>query len=655
MKNFKRVLSVVMMLAMLLPLTAVGGFADAAVEDNWYTLASKYSSSTDKIIAPSNEVKTEGFEFSVTEDGGLHATVPTQDVFKGIYPVAGFASKNGVFLDGLKVNIDPYADTNNGKIAPRFSVVWSDVQITTVCDPAAEPSVGLYWGNSVSTNSLRHIVDGLSASGLCVSVGTNGVDTGTSVSIVLYTGDFIDTSDSRPGYRWTFIARNHPDTGNADSSGISRGNENIDLTDGIEIYVRPDATYGYVAQVNGKDYYKGSEVGYFPSNNGSLKEEDYIELTDKYLESMTYARADIDLSALSGFGEGYLVVGAAGGSATDPEMDFTVKTINDIPAALWDGHSHTWEGNDEYVAPDCITDGKVTRTCTECGYVDTYAITALGHTWGEEFDRVEPTCAAEGSYSHTCTVCEFTETVAVEALAHTYEDNWTTTREPNYYNYGVEARYCTVCNGAPQQRLTTRLANPFTDVAEGKWYTDPILFCLENGYMAGVSADVFGYKQTVTRAMFATILAKIDGADLAEYEGKSSFSDVKTDGWYTAAIEWAYQNGYAAGLGEGIFGYKADVSREQMAMFFYTYSDVNGFNVTGRTDITGYADYDRVHSYALEAMSWAVEAQIISGTSDTTLAPRDSATRAQVAVIIKAYVENVKNAHAEEVPEVPAE
>ena len=45
MKNIKRVLSVVMMLAMLVPLMVVGSFADAAVEDNWYTLASKYSSS----------------------------------------------------------------------------------------------------------------------------------------------------------------------------------------------------------------------------------------------------------------------------------------------------------------------------------------------------------------------------------------------------------------------------------------------------------------------------------------------------------------------------------------------------------------------------------------------------------------------------------
>ncbi|MBQ3100381.1 MAG: leucine-rich repeat protein [Clostridia bacterium] len=193
----------------------------------------------------------------------------------------------------------------------------------------------------------------------------------------------------------------------------------------------------------------------------------------------------------------------------------------------------------------------------------------------------------------------------------------------------------------------------FTDVEEGKWYTQGISYCYANEYMSGVSLDEFSYKATMNRQMFATILAKIDGADTSSYN-EMTFSDVPAGQWYSNAIEWAAQNGYAAGMGEGIFGRKNPVTREQMAMFFYTYSEVNGIDVTGRADITGYADYDRVHGYALEAMSWAVSEQLITGTGETTLSPRDSATRAQVAVIIKAYVENVKNAVVE-APEVPAE
>ena len=187
-------------------------------------------------------------------------------------------------------------------------------------------------------------------------------------------------------------------------------------------------------------------------------------------------------------------------------------------------------------------------------------------------------------------------------------------------------------------------ALPFTDVDEGKWYTEGIRYCYVNEYMAGVSSTEFGRRQNVTRAMFATILAKIDGCNLAEYEGKSSFTDVKTDGWYTAAIEWAYRNGYAAGMGEGIFGYKSDVSREQIATFLYTYCANNGIDVGETADISGYADYGRVHDYAKTAMSWAVKAGLIAGTGETTLSPRNPATRAEIALIVKNFVEKVKPA-----------
>ncbi len=189
--------------------------------------------------------------------------------------------------------------------------------------------------------------------------------------------------------------------------------------------------------------------------------------------------------------------------------------------------------------------------------------------------------------------------------------------------------------------INKTLKIPFTDVEEGKWYTDGIRYCYENEYMAGVSETEFGRKQNVTRAMFATILAKIDGADLSSYN-KMSFSDVPANNWYSGAIEWAAQNGYAVGLGGGIFGRKNDVTREQLAMFLYTYSEKNGIDVSGRADLTIFEDSDRIHGYALDAVAWAVDAELISGTSETTLAPRASASRAEIALIIKNYVDNVK-------------
>ncbi len=188
------------------------------------------------------------------------------------------------------------------------------------------------------------------------------------------------------------------------------------------------------------------------------------------------------------------------------------------------------------------------------------------------------------------------------------------------------------CEGNPDY-------NPFDDVKYGKWYTDGILYCYRNGYMAGVSESIFAYKTTVDRQMFATILAKIDGADLSSYT-EMSFTDVKPGQWYSAAIEWAYQNGYASGLGEGVYGRKDPVTREQLALFFYTYSEKKGIaDVSNKADLSVFSDADRIHSWAKTGLEWAVSVGLISGTSETTLSPRDSATRAEVALIIMNYVE----------------
>ena len=651
MNNLKRVLSIVMMLAMLVPLAVVGSYADDSALpelENWYTFAAKYSSSTDKIIAPSGVIKTVGFDFTVTEDNGIHVTVPDTTTFKGAYPVAGVASKYPTPLADLNVKItlddtSIFSPDGTGAYA-NFSMVWSDKEVTGVADEALEG--GIVYGNAAASNGLRHIISE-NELGLCVMVTNQfskymDTQTASSVYLILYDGVYKDTNDSRPGYRWTFLARNHEDTAMGDFSGICRGYENIDLSNGLEWNVREDSTVGYVVSVNGKEYYRGYEVGYFPNDNGGLTDDDYINDTDKYRESMTYARKDIDLSVLTDVVEGYVTVGSVGNNRPESTSNFTLDTINHQPAATWIGHYHTWGEDTVKVDATCTEAGSVERTCTECGYSETRALPASHNYSTERYDNVASTCLVQGYYKRDCLACGETGTFYLQLDWHEYNDTEhdVILQQPTYTQMGISARYCSKgCGYALTSALPT-LPIPFEDIAEGKWYTVPVLYCYENGYMSGVSETIFDYKGTMNRQMFATILAKIDGADTASYT-EMSFGDVPAGQWYSSSIEWAAQNGYAAGIGEGIFGRKNPVTREQMAMFFYTYSEKNGIDVTGRTDISGYADYSRVHEYALDAMSWAVNAGIISGTSDTTLSPRDSATRAQVAVIIKSFAEGV--------------
>ena len=309
----------------------------------------------------------------------------------------------------------------------------------------------------------------------------------------------------------------------------------------------------------------------------------------------------------------------------------------DIPATGI--HSFVeWSMN---IAPTCELDGIEFSSCLECGIVENRSVPAIGHSFGEWFVDVEATCVTDGSKIRECSNCYISETKSISAIGEHSFGEWIVTVEPTMFTSGEQTRKCENCNITETEEIEKlETTNPFTDVKEGQWYTEGILWCYHNGYMAGVGKTTFGRKDNVTRAMFVTILAKIDGADTSVYK-KMSFSDVPAGQWYSGTIEWAYQNDYAAGLGEGIFGYKQNVSREQIALFFYTYSSKNGIDVTAEADLNGYSDHVRVHSWAYDAVSWAVAKGLISGTSATTLSPRDSATRAEIAVIIKSFVENV--------------
>ena len=194
-------------------------------------------------------------------------------------------------------------------------------------------------------------------------------------------------------------------------------------------------------------------------------------------------------------------------------------------------------------------------------------------------------------------------------------------------------------------------ASRFDDVDEGKWYTEAIEFCDMNGYMAGTSENLFERNGTLTRAMFVTVLASIEGINTNYYAYNPCFSDVALGKWYSGAIAWAYAKDLASGLGDGPFGYKDPVTREQIAVFMLSYARyINSYhgypdgilvNAYDRADLSVYDDEDSIHGWAKDAVSWAVAVGLISGTSETTVDPRGLCTRAQAAVIIRNFVLNV--------------
>lgn len=181
---------------------------------------------------------------------------------------------------------------------------------------------------------------------------------------------------------------------------------------------------------------------------------------------------------------------------------------------------------------------------------------------------------------------------------------------------------------------------PFADVSEGSWYYDAVSYCYEKGYMDGMDAKNFGTKSNLTRAQLVTILSSIDSIDESAYTNQT-FNDVKPGKWYFAPVEWAFANGIVTGYGEGVFAPSDNITREQLAVMLYAFADYKGFEVTDREDLTVFTgDVNKVHSWAYEAVSWAVASGIISGNSATTLNPRGNATRAEAATMIYKFSVN---------------
>lgn len=158
---------------------------------------------------------------------------------------------------------------------------------------------------------------------------------------------------------------------------------------------------------------------------------------------------------------------------------------------------------------------------------------------------------------------------------------------------------------------------PFTDVPKTAWYYDAVKTAYEAGIVNGVTDTLFEPDGTLTRAMFWTILARVDGVD--------------TDGgatWYSRAQQWAIENGVSDGSDP-----MGALTREQLVTMLWR---LNGEPVVDYL-ITA-PDASQISSWALEAMRWAASIGLIEGDETGALNPTATTTRAQAATFMVRYL-----------------
>ena len=180
----------------------------------------------------------------------------------------------------------------------------------------------------------------------------------------------------------------------------------------------------------------------------------------------------------------------------------------------------------------------------------------------------------------------------------------------------------------------------FTDVPRDIWYTKSVDFAVSRGLMNGVGNGRFDPEGSMTRAMLVTVLWRYEGSPKA---GTNGFSDVQNGKWFTNAIAWASENGIVNGEGNGKFNPDGNVTRQQMAAILFRYAQKKGFDPSRRGKLTDFADHESVSRYAVEPMQWAVAEGILNGSGGKLLLGGD-ATRAQVATVLMRYIQNIAEA-----------
>lgn len=181
---------------------------------------------------------------------------------------------------------------------------------------------------------------------------------------------------------------------------------------------------------------------------------------------------------------------------------------------------------------------------------------------------------------------------------------------------------------------------PFTDVQETDWFYNAVSCAYVNGLFNGTSNTTFSPNDTMTRAMLATVLYRTAGSPAIDGEGVA-FTDVPLDTWYTDAVAWANGNGIVTGYGNGLFGGGDSITREQLVVMLYRYAKLMKHDTAAAGDLSAFTDAGNASDWAVEALRWAYAEGLITGRTATTIVPQGTATRAEVAMILMRFGEEL--------------
>ena len=179
----------------------------------------------------------------------------------------------------------------------------------------------------------------------------------------------------------------------------------------------------------------------------------------------------------------------------------------------------------------------------------------------------------------------------------------------------------------------------FTDIT-GHWAADNILFAASRGLLSGTSDTTFSPDTGMTRGMFVTALGRLAGINPDSYQ-TGKFTDVKADAYYAPYVNWAAQNGIMEGVTATTFAPDTNINREQMAVIMKNYAAKLGYDLPQTLKAVTFADNTQISSWAKDAVKSMQQAGILAGKNENKFDPKGTATRAEVATVLRRFVEIV--------------
>ena len=274
-------------------------------------------------------------------------------------------------------------------------------------------------------------------------------------------------------------------------------------------------------------------------------------------------------------------------------------------------HEHSYTA--VVTAPTCTAKGYTTHTCS-CGdsYVDTYT-DALGHAWDNGKVTKPATETETGVKTFTCTRCGETKTEVIPALSHEHS-----------YKAVVTDPTCTAKGYTTH---TCACGDSYVDT-----YVDALGHAWDKGKVTKEPTETeTGVKTFVCTRCGATKTETIPAGGCPS----AGFTDVPgEDNWAHAGIDYCVANGLMSGVGDNLFAPKMTTTRAQIVQILY--------NLEGEPKVSGTMPFtDLTQNWYKDAVLWAYQTGVVSGTSATTFAPDLPVTREQIAVILMGYAEKV--------------